>query len=68
MTEFNEAESTNLYLIDQLVIARKRNEVLEAHIETLVQHIETLVKHIDTLAEDLKMSSQLLNACVAYIS
>jgi len=61
MTEFNEAETTNLYLIDQLVIARKRNEVLEAH-------IETLVKHIDTLAEDLKMSSQLLNACVAYIS
>ena len=61
MTEFNEAETTNLYLIDQLVIARKRNEVLEAHIETLVQHIETL-------AEDLKQSSQLLNACVAYIS
>lgn len=61
MSEFNEAESTNLYLIDQLVIARKRNEVLEAHIETLVQHIETL-------AEDLKQSSQLLNACVAYIS
>ena len=61
MTEFNEAETTNLYLIDQLVIARKRNEVLEAHIETLVQHIETL-------AQDLKQSSQLLNACVAYIS
>ena len=61
MTEFNEAETTNLYLIDQLVVARKRIEVLEAH-------IETLVKHIDTLAEDLKMSSQLLNACVAYMS
>jgi len=61
MTEFNEAETTNLYLIDQLVVARKRVEVLEAH-------IETLVKHIDTLAEDLKMSSQLLNACVAYMS
>lgn len=54
MTEFNEAETTNLYLIDQLIIARKRNEVLEAHIETLMQ--------------DLKVSSQLLNACVAYIS
>jgi len=61
MTEFNEAETTNLYLIDQLVVARKRIEVLEAH-------IETLVKHIDTVAEDLKMSSQLLNACVAYMS
>jgi len=61
MTEFNEAQSTNLYLIDQLVLARKRIEVLEAHIETLVQHIETL-------AQDLKQSSQLLNACVAYMS
>jgi hypothetical protein len=61
MSEFNEFESTNLYLIDQLVVARKRNEVLEAHIETLVQHIETL-------AQDLKQSSQLLNACVAYMS
>ena len=61
MTEFNEAETTNLYLIDQLVVARKRIEVLEAHIETLVQHIETL-------AQDLKQSSQLLNACVAFMS
>jgi len=61
MTKFNEAETTNLYLIDQLVVARKRIEVLETHIETLVQHIETL-------AQDLKQSSQLLNACVAYMS
>lgn len=61
MTEFNEAETTNLYLIDQLVVARKQNEVL-------TEHIETLVEHIDTLQEDLKMSSQLLNACVAYMS
>jgi hypothetical protein len=61
MTNFDEAQSTNLYLIDQLVIARKRIEVLETHIETLVQHIETL-------AQDLKQSSQLLNACVAYMS
>jgi len=68
MTEFNEAQSTNLYLIDQLVLARKRIEVLEAHIETLVKHIETLVQHIETLAQDLKQSSQLLNACVAYMS
>ena len=54
MQEFNETQLTNNYLIDQLVIARKRNEVLEAHIATLM--------------EDLKVSSQLLNACVAYIS
>jgi len=61
MTEFNETQTTNCYLIDQLVVARKRIEVLEAHIETLVQHIETL-------AQDLKQSSQLLTACVAYMS
>jgi len=54
MTDFNEAQLTNNYLIDQLVIARKRNEVLEAHIATLM--------------EDLKVSSQLLNACTAYLS
>ena len=54
MIDFDEARSTNLYLIDQLVIARKRNEVLEAHIATLI--------------EDIKVSTQLLNACVAYMS
>jgi len=61
MKEFNEAESTNEYLIEQLVIARKENEVL-------TEHIATLVEDIHKLAEDLKMSSQLLNACVAYMS
>jgi cell division protein FtsB len=61
MIEFNEAETTNLYLIDQLVIARKENEVLK-------EEIATLIEHIKTLQEDLKMSSQLLNACVAYMS
>jgi len=61
MTDFDEAQTTNLYLIDQLVIARKQNEVLQ-------EHIATLIEHIDTLQEDLKVSSQLLNACVAYMS
>ena len=61
MKEFNEAQSTNEYLIEQLVIARKQNEVL-------TKHIATLVEDIHKLAEDLKMSSQLLNACVAYMS
>jgi len=61
MKEFNETQSTNEYLIGELVIARKRNEVL-------TEHIATLVKHIETLAEDLKVSSQLLDACVAYMS
>ena len=54
MKEFNEAESTNKYLIEQLVIARKQNEVLR--------------EHIDKLQDDIKISSQLLNACVAYMS
>ena len=39
MREFNEAQSTNNYLVEQLVIARKRNEVLEAHIAELVAYI-----------------------------
>jgi hypothetical protein len=54
MTEFNEAQSTNDYLISQLIIARKENEVLRAH--------------IDKLQDDIKISSQLLNACVAWMS
>jgi len=28
MTEFNEAEATNLYLVDQLIKARHDNEIL----------------------------------------
>jgi len=39
MIDFNEAESTNNYLIEQLVIARKQNEVLEAHIAELLTDI-----------------------------
>ena len=39
MKEFNETESTNNYLVEQLVIARKRNEVLEAHIAELLTDI-----------------------------
>ena len=40
MTDFNEAKSTNNYLVEQLVIARKRNEVLEAHIAELLTVIK----------------------------
>ena len=54
MKEFNEAHETNNYLIQQLIIARKENEVLR--------------EHIDKLQDDIKISSQLLNACVAYMS
>ena len=46
MTDFNEAQSTNLYLIDQLVIARKENEVLKDEIATLIEHIKTLQEDI----------------------
>jgi len=61
MIDFDEARHTNDYLISELVIARKENEVL-------TEHIETLVKHIDTLAQDLKDCSKLLDAFVAYVS
>jgi hypothetical protein len=54
MKEFNEAQLTNNYLIEQLIIARKQNEVLQ--------------EHIDKLQDDIKISSQLLNACVAWMS
>ena len=54
MIDFNEQETTNLYLIEQLVLARKYNEVLEARV-------------IELMA-DLRQSSQLLDACRAYLS
>ena len=54
MKEFDEAQSTNEYLIGELVTARKQIEVLTEHIATLVQ--------------DLKDSSDLLDAFVAYLS
>ena len=54
MTTFDEAQSTNAYLIEQLVIARKHNEVLQ--------------EHINTLMRDLRDSSHLLDAFVAYVS
>ena len=54
MKEFNEEQTTNLYLIEQLVLARKYNEVLEARV-------------IELMA-DLRQSSQLLDACTAYMS
>jgi len=61
MIDFDEARSTNEYLIGELITARKQ-------IEVLTEHIEVLTEHIETLMQDLKMSSQLLNACVAYMS
>ena len=54
MVYFDEYQSTNEYLIGELVIARKQIEVLTEHIETLMQ--------------DLKDSSKLLDAFVAYVS
>ena len=54
MIENNEAMKTNLYLITELANARKYNEVLEARV-------------IELMA-DLRQSSQLLDACRAYMS
>jgi len=54
MITFDELLKTNLYLIQELATTRKQNEVLQ--------------EHIDKLQDDIKISSQLLNACVAYMS
>ena len=54
MTMFDDLGARNLYLCDQLITARKQNEVLTEHIATLVQ--------------DLKDSSDLLDAFVKYLS
>ena len=54
MIDFDKARHTNDYLISELVIARKENEVLTEHIQTLMK--------------DLKDCSKLLDAFVAYVS
>ena len=54
MQEFDEVQSTNEYLISELITARKQIEVLKEHIATLMQ--------------DLKDSSDLLDAFVKYLS
>ena len=54
MKEFDEAQSANEYLIGELIISRKQ--------------IEVLTEHIATLMQDLKESSDLLDAFVAYVS
>ena len=54
MTTSDEAIETNLYLVTELANARKYNEVLEARV-------------IELMA-DLRESSQLLDACRAYMS
>ena len=54
MVHFDEYQSTNEYLISELVTARKQ--------------IEVLTEHIATLMQDLKDSSDLLDAFVAYVS
>lgn len=46
MIDSNKAESTNNYLIEQLVIARKQNEVLTEHIAELQEQIKELVAYI----------------------
>ena len=54
MVHFDEYQSTNEYLISELVIARKQ--------------IEVLTEHIGTLMKDLQDSSKLLDAFVEYVS
>ena len=54
MTTFDDAIETNTYLIQELATARKYNELLE--------------KRIIELMQDLRDSSDLLDAFVAYVS
>jgi hypothetical protein len=54
MTTSDEAIEINLYLVTELANARKYNEVLEARVIELMAN--------------LRESSQLLNACRAYMS
>jgi hypothetical protein len=54
MMTSDESTETNIYLIQELATARKYNEVLE--------------KRIIELMQDLRDSSDLLDAFVAYLS
>ena len=54
MNEFNEYKSTNEYLVGELIIARKTNDLME-------QNNERLVKLLNKAIADLKASYDLLN-------
>ena len=54
MTQFNELESTNEYLVNQLIMARKTNDLMEENNRRLEN---LLIKAI----KDLRECDQLLN-------
>jgi len=53
MIDFDEARHTNDYLISELVIARKENEVLREHIKTLAQDLKDYSKLLDAFVKSL---------------
>jgi hypothetical protein len=59
MTEFNEQESTNQYLVDALILARKANEILTENNRRLER---LLVKAIKDLKDADRSLDQLKNS------
>ena len=51
MSDFNELKSTNDYLVDQLICARRANEALLAANEGLVQGMADLTQLLDALVD-----------------
>jgi len=59
MTEFNEAEATNQYLVDALILARKTNEILTENNRRLER---LLIKAIRDLQDADRSLDQLKNS------
>ena len=59
MTEFNELKSTNEYLVDQLIMARKTNDLMEENNRRLER---LLVKALHDLQDAGRLMEQLSNS------
>lgn len=59
MTEFNELESTNQYLVDALILARKTNEVLTENNRRMER---LLIKAIRDLQDADRLMGELKNS------
>ena len=59
MTEFNELKSTNEYLVDQLIMARKTNDLMEENNQRLER---LLVKALHDLQDAGRLMEQLSNS------
>ena len=59
MTQFNELESTNEYLVNQLIMARKTNDLMEENNRRLER---LLVKALHDLQDAGRLMEQLSNS------